>query len=77
MNSLGALNSILDTVESDLEKRKILPECNKKIKKHKGKKEVVIHGWSLAWGNLSDGSFDKTRSVSILCIKEGLREGWK
>lgn len=38
---------------------------------------VEIHGWSLAWGNLSDGSFDKTRSVSILCIKEGLREGWK
>lgn len=41
MNSLGALNSIIDTVESDLEKRKILPECNKKIKKRKGKKEVV------------------------------------
>lgn len=30
---------------------------------------VEIHGWSLAGGNLSDGSFDKTSSISILYIK--------
>lgn len=30
---------------------------------------VETLGWSLAWGNLSDGSFDKTSSISILYIK--------
>lgn len=33
---------------------------------------VEIQGWGLAWGNLSDGSFDKTRqTISIVYIK-----GW-